>query len=107
MTYFVKIACALMVLVPSVSVAADAKAGRKLARKCSVCHGKLGVSKDPEVPIIAGQHALYIEKELKLYRDGGRQDRRMSLMAKPLTDEQIKDLAAWFSSLKVTVEVPD
>ena len=87
--------------------AADAEAGRVLARQCSVCHGKQGVSNDPEVPIIAGQHAFYLEKSLKDYRDGTRQDRRMTLMSEALTDAQIEDLAAWYASIKITVTAPE
>lgn len=84
--------------------ASDAENGRELARQCSVCHGKQGVSNDPEVPIIAGQHAFYLEKSLKDYRDGVRHDRRMTLIAEPLTDDQIADLAAWYASIERSAE---
>lgn len=84
--------------------AADAEQGKKLARQCSVCHGKLGVAKDPEVPNLAGQSAFYLEKSLQDFREGIREDRRMTLIVKRLSDEDIKDLAAWFSSFVVTVE---
>ena len=72
-------------LVTSPSSAADVENGRKLARKCSVCHGPLGLGKDPEVPHIAGQPAFYLEKSLLDYKTGKRKDRRMTLMAKPLS----------------------
>ncbi|WP_187429376.1 hypothetical protein ROLI_039280 [Roseobacter fucihabitans] len=103
------ISAAFCFLVASASgtVAADIQTGRELARQCSVCHGKEGVSNDPEVPIIAGQHAFYIEKSLKDYRSGARQDRRMTLIAQPLTDDEISDLAAWFEAIKITVELPE
>jgi len=86
--------------------AADPVAGQKLARQCSVCHGRDGVAKDPEVPNLAGQSAFYVEKSLKDFREGIRNDRRMSLIVKRLSDDDIKDLAAWFASFKVTVEPP-
>lgn len=86
--------------------AADLDNGRILARKCSACHGKNGLARDPEVPHLAGQSALYLEKSLKGFRSGKREDRRMTLIAKPLTDSEIKDLAAWFSSFELTVVVP-
>lgn len=89
------------------SQAADPVNGRALARQCSVCHGKLGIANDPEYPNLAGQSALYTEKALKEFRSGIRQDRRMSLMAQNLTDEQIKDISAWFESLQVNVVAPD
>ncbi|WP_299848367.1 cytochrome c [uncultured Roseovarius sp.] len=87
--------------------AADIENGRKLARQCSVCHGKIGVSKDPEVPNLAGQSAFYLEKSLKDYRSGAREDRRMTLIVEPLTDEDIGDLAAWFASIEFTVVAPE
>lgn len=86
--------------------AADAANGRELARQCSVCHGKLGIAKDPEVPNLAGQSAFYLEKSIKEYQSGARQDRRMSLLVKDLTKDDVKDIAAWFESLIVTVEEP-
>ena len=89
------------------SLAADPEKGQILARKCSVCHGKNGMARDPEVPNLAGQSSLYLEKILKDFRDGIREDRRMSLVVKTLSDDDIKDLAAWFSTFIVTVERPE
>ncbi len=87
--------------------AADPEAGKVLSRKCSVCHGKTGIAKDPEVANLAGQSAFYLEKSLKDFREGIREDRRMSLIVKNLSDEDIKNLAAWYSSFEVTVKVPE
>ncbi|MGB7243407.1 MAG: cytochrome c [Sulfitobacter sp.] len=86
-------------------MAADIENGQKLARKCSACHGKLGIAKDPEVPNLAGQSAFYLEKSLKDFREGVREDRRMTLIVRPLSDDDIKDLAAWYESIAVTVAV--
>ena len=102
-----RILFALLVALPWIGTSAlsdDIENGQKLARQCSVCHGRAGGSNDPEVPIIAGQHAFYLEKSLKDYRSGARQDRRMTLIAEPLTDEQISDLAAWFASLDRAID---
>lgn len=102
--------CAIMAIycfTATAGEAADAKNGRKLARKCSVCHGKIGLGGgDPEVPNLAGQPALYLEKSLKDYRSGARKDRRMTLLAKNLSDTEIKDIAAWFSSIVITAAAP-
>ena len=105
-------ACSLSValilnLVSVSSQAADPANGRMLSKQCSVCHGKNGIANDPEVPSLAALSSLYIEKSLKDFRAGIRQDRRMSLMAQNLTDEEIKDLAAWYSSFKVEVTMPE
>jgi len=56
---------------------------------------------------LAGQSAFYIEKSLKDYQSGAREDRRMTLLVKNLSDEDIKNLAAWYSSLKIIVEEPE
>jgi len=95
-----------LTLLAQPTYAADPEKGRLLARQCSVCHGKDGIAKDPEVPNIAGQSAFYLEKVLHDFRDGTREDRRMTLIVKPMSDDDIKDLAAWFSSFVITVEVP-
>lgn len=87
--------------------AADPENGRILARQCSVCHGKIGIAQDPEVPNLAGQSAFYIEKSLKDYQSGAREDRRMTLMVQPLTEDEIKDIAAWYASIVVTTVVPE
>lgn len=92
-----------------VSIAADSdmiSMGRDKARQCSVCHGKFGVASDPEVPNLAGQSAFYIEKSLRDYQLGAREDRRMTLMVQNLSKEDIKQLAAWYASIQFTVIEP-
>jgi cytochrome c553 len=87
--------------------AADAALGKaKVRAVCAVCHGIDGIGKDPDVPNLAGDSAQYIQKQLKLFRSGGRQHEQMSIIAKKLTDSDIANLADWFSSLKVTVKLP-
>ena len=90
-----------------VSVAADKGNGKALSAQCSACHGKNGLSKDPEAPNLAGLSALYIEKSLVDYQKGARHDRRMSLIAQGLTKPQIKDLAAWYAAFELTVKAPE
>ena len=60
----------------------------------------------PAARNLAGQPASYIEEQLKAYRGGARKHEIMSLMAKPLTDADIANLAAWFSSIKVEATAP-
>jgi cytochrome c553 len=87
--------------------AADAAAGKEKAKKCQTCHGIDGAAKQPHVPNIGGESDIYLIKQLKAFRSGERQDPQMSIMAKPLTDEDIADLAAWYSSIKFTVAMPE
>ena len=88
------------------SFGADLAKGQSLSSQCSVCHGKNGIAKDPESPNLAGQSALYIEKTLVDYQKGLREDRRMSIIAKGLSMEDVKNLAAWYSAFELTVTEP-
>jgi cytochrome c553 len=85
---------------------ADVKAGRDKARACAVCHGELGVSILPNAPHLAGQPEVYLAEQLKAYRSGKRSDEIMGVIAKPLTDAEIKDLAAWFASIAIEAKPP-
>ena len=77
----------------------DAAAGETRAQSCAGCHGANGISNNPLWPNLAGQKDAYLVKQMKAFRDGTRQDPMMSPMAKPLTDTDIDNLAAYFSSL--------
>jgi cytochrome c553 len=84
----------------------DAAAGRARAQACAVCHGANGISSAPDAPHLAGQPAMYVATQLRAYRDGQRQHAVMSVMAKPLTDADIANLAAWFASIRVEATPP-
>lgn len=86
--------------------AGDPKAGRKKALQCQTCHGLDGVSKLPEAPHLGGQVETYLVKALNDYRSGARSNEMMSLVASPLSDSDIADLAAWYASIEVTVQKP-
>lgn len=78
----------------------NVKAGSVKARACQVCHGKGGHSTKEAYPILAGQHAAYIRKQLRAFRAGTRKDPIMNGMAAPLSDTDIEDVAAYFNSNK-------
>ena len=89
------------------SFADDAGEGRRKAETaCALCHGANGVATLPNAPHLAGQQAIYLSEQLKNYRNGKRQSEVMNMIAKPLTDADIAQLAAWYSTIKVTVEAP-
>lgn len=67
---------------------------------CVGCHAADGNSVVPNFPKLAGQHAAYLEKQLKDFRDGFRKDATMVPFAKGLSDQEIKDLAAYFAAQK-------
>lgn len=87
--------------------AASIENGKALSAQCSACHGKDGISRDPEAPNLAGQSAIYLEKQLVDYKSGARNDRRMSLIAQMLDMEKIKDLSAYYAAFKVTATPPE
>jgi len=80
--------------------AGDPEAGKAKASMCAGCHGPNGISANPLWPNLAGQQPGYLIKQLKAFRDGTRKDPMMEPMAKNLSDKDIEDLAAYFSSLK-------
>ena len=78
----------------------DAAAGKAKSASCAGCHGAAGISANPMWPNLAGQKDAYLVKQMKDFRDGKRNDPMMSPMAKPLSDADIDNLAAYYSSLK-------
>ncbi len=78
--------------------AGDAASGKAKSASCAGCHGADGNSVNPEWPSLAGQGPGYLAKQLHDFKDGKRENVTMSPMAAPLTDADIEDLAAFFSS---------
>lgn len=92
------VACA-----PFAASAADIGAGKAKAAVCAACHGANGIAMIPTYPNLAGQNAGYLEAALKAYKAGqrsGGQAAIMAGMAAPLSDADIANLAAYYSSLK-------
>ena len=72
-------------------------APQKAQELCVACHGPEGVGITPLYPSLAGQHEDYLERVLKDYRDGGRKNPVMGGFVAQLTDEDIKELAEYYS----------
>ncbi len=98
-TLVLAVSLGLAAAVGSVQAAGDAAAGKAKAATCAGCHGANGISNNPLWPNLAGQKAAYLVKQLKAFKDGTRKDPMMSPMAKPLSDADIQNVAAYFSSL--------
>ena len=84
------------------SVAGSAEKGQAKAAPCVACHGVNGNSVNPEWPNLAGQHESYIKRQLAAFKSGARQNPLMQPMAQPLSDEDMADLGAFFSSQTLT-----
>jgi len=82
----------------------DAEAGKAASATCAACHGADGNSTIPTNPKLAGQYESYLVEALKSYRSGARQNAIMSGFAAALSDQQIADLAAYFSAQKGTLQ---
>lgn len=80
--------------------AADIAAGKAKAAMCAACHGAKGISAVEMFPNLAGQKATYTAAQLKAFKNGTRANASMSPMAKPLSDADIANLAAYYASLK-------
>jgi cytochrome c553 len=96
----------LSCLEPALVEAADARAGRQKITACQACHGLDGLSKTPESPNLAGQVESYLVKALMEYKSGARQNESMNIVAKDLSDQDMADIAAYYSSIQVEVLPP-
>jgi cytochrome c553 len=96
---------AALLLWGSAVFAGDVQKGKqRAAMACAVCHGVVGIAPMPSAPNLAGQQALYLSEQLRAYRSGARRHEVMGVIAKPLTDEDIENLSAWYASIRVQVE---
>jgi cytochrome c553 len=95
-------ACALALAASPLAFAAsgDASVGKKKSTPCQACHGPEGISPSPDFPNLAGQYADYIETALKHYKAGKRKNPIMAEQVKNLSEKDIRDLAAYYSSLR-------
>ncbi len=73
---------------------------------CRVCHALDGLGTNSMIPNIGGQSTEYLSKQLQDFRAGRREDPQMSIIARDLTDEDIKALADWYGSVLATYELP-
>lgn len=89
---------------PAIAVAGDVAAGKLKSQTCIVCHGPMGLSQVPNTPNLAGQPDVYLSEQLKLFRNGKRQNEVMAVVAKGLTDADIDDLSAWFASIQISLK---
>jgi cytochrome c553 len=91
----------LLLLAPAWSQAQDVQAGAKKAETCVACHGPNGdAPTQPQFPILAAQTARYTYLELRDFQEGRRTDPMMDPIAKPLSRQDMQDLAAYFAAQK-------
>ena len=107
--FFLTIFC--LCLVPSISFSGDLALGKeKAATVCSACHGLDGQStsggNSALTPSITAQQKEYLIVKLKDYKSGKISHPQMSLIAQMLSDEDIENVAEWYSNIKISIELP-
>ena len=85
--------------------AGDATAGQVKSMICSACHGVNGNSDDSQYPSLAGQVPGYIAEQLHKFKTGIRNNPIMGSMVQALTDEDMANLDAWYSSQQRTIYI--
>jgi len=97
-----------------VAASADAKArpgtaeaGAAKMAACAACHGMDGNSADPQYPKLAGQHERYIARQLALFKSGERENAVMLGFATTLTEQDMRDVGAYFASKQALPGVAD
>ena len=83
------------------------EAGRTKSVTCAACHGADGNSVTPDWPMLAGQHASYIARQLHAFKNGERTDVTMKPFADLLSDQDILDVAAYFAAQTPTPKGAD
>ena len=100
------IGLSLLASLPALA-AGDANAGQGKAAICAACHGADGNSLVANWPKLAGQHSAYLERQLGLIKGGSRPVPEMAGIAMGLSDQDIADLSAYFSSQTTTAGLAD
>lgn len=79
-------------------VGGDAEAGKAKAAPCAACHGQGGNSSNPAWPRLAGQSEAYTVEQLQAFKDGSRSNPLMGPQAASLSEQDMKDLAAYYAA---------
>jgi cytochrome c553 len=99
-------ACVLVALLSAGQARAGGAAPPMVQSLCQSCHGLDGVALLPGAANLSGQQKEYLREQLRAFRSGSRRNPQMSVIAKSLSDDDIEQLAEWYASVKVTVEMP-
>src|ERR1700743_3664234 len=93
------LALAPLLLISPASRAADPAAGKAKAEVCAGCHGDNGISQMENIPSLAGQLDQYTQWQLVYFRGGARKNEQMQPIVQDLSNEDIRNLGAYFASL--------
>ena len=91
-----------LVVSTSLMAAGNASAGKSKAMMCAACHGADGNSPSDMFPKLAGQGEAYLVKQLIEFKSGVRSNAIMAPMAAGLSEQDMADIAAYYSSQTIT-----
>lgn len=103
---FAAATAAILSSMPPALAAGNATDGKKKAQMCHSCHGPNGMAVLPNAANLAGQTEMYLKKALHDFKSGARKQENMTVVVEQLSDQDIADLAAFYSAIKITVENP-
>ncbi|MBL1257203.1 MULTISPECIES: cytochrome c [unclassified Methylocystis] len=93
-------ACAALLCLLAAPARAEPKYDlAKVVAECAACHGPDGIGNDVEIPNLAGQHDRYLYLQLQHFKSGRRPHKEMRYESRHLTDEEMQDLARYYSQL--------
>ncbi len=95
----VALSAAVLIAASGIAPAADASAGKALAEGCAGCHGADGVSQAPLTPSLAGEPDEFVQWQLVYFRSGARKSEVMGPIAEALSNEDIRNLGAFYAAL--------
>lgn len=99
MKFYARVAASLLIALSFQAAAeGDAASGQAKAAICAACHGADGNSMVPQWPKLAGQHQDYLVRQFTLIKSGARPVPEMIGIVATISDQDIADIAAWFSS---------
>jgi len=81
-------------------VDAQTTAPPAVAALCAPCHGLDGIGHDVEIPNLAGQHDVYMRKQLLAFKSGQRKHPEMRIIARDITDQELDELVGYYSKLR-------
>jgi cytochrome c553 len=92
---------------PPLAYAADVAAGKAKAEICAGCHGENGVSQTESVPSLAGQPDMFTQWQLVFFRAGARKNELMQPIAADISNDDVRNLGAYFAELAPPKAAPD
>jgi cytochrome c553 len=101
------LAVTLFVVTSGATRAADNAAVKEKAEVCTGCHGENGVSQTENIPSLAAEPDQYLQWQLVFFRAGARKNEQMQPIVEQITNEDIRDLGAYFAALAPPPKTPD